>query len=129
MVEESPLGPRLETSTGGRLKLVYGERDRALARLGGHIVVLEGHKMFRTLKVQSWTVPEGLHGMAAFIGTLERRGVQLGLTDRNSGAFYLLDEDSWQVLAPFEGEEILVEGYVAGPHVVKVMHHQVLTGP
>ena len=54
------------------------------------------NRLFGALRVTTWEVPEGLHGMAVWIGRLERRGMQLGLLDHDSGAFYLLDEEAWR---------------------------------
>lgn len=126
LVAHHGLGTTVTTPTGGRLKLVLGESDRALAHLDGHLVMLEGRRAFGSLRVTDWSVPEGTHGMAAWVGRLERRGVQLGLQDRNSGAYYLLDSASWPVLSGAVGQEVLVEGYVDGPHEVKVMFYRVL---
>ncbi|MCB9678440.1 MAG: hypothetical protein H6737_25290 [Alphaproteobacteria bacterium] len=126
LVHGAALGPMLETSTGERYKLVYGEDDRMLAYLDGHMVVMEGRRIGRTLKVGEWSIPAGLHGLNVWYGTLERRGVQLGLQDRNSGAYYFLGPDVTDALAPYVGEDVLVEGYVVGNHLVKVLHHQVL---
>lgn len=123
----TPLGPVLQTSTGKQLRLIHGPDDAALDGLDGYRVLLQGQRVFRTLRVGSWEVPEGLHGMAVWIGRLERRGVQLGLRDHNSGAFYLLDSASWGDLDGAVGEWVAIEGYVDGPHEVVVLHHQVLT--
>lgn len=126
LIHSRPLGAIVQTSTGPELRLVLAERDRALAQLDGHIALLEGRRAFGALRVTRWTVPQGLHGMAAWVGPLDRRGVQLGITDRNSGAYYVLDRDAWPTLSGAVGQEVLVEGYVAGPHEVKVLWYRVL---
>jgi hypothetical protein len=128
LIEGRPLGPVLMTSTGQELRLVLGEQDRSLAELDGHLVMIEGRRALGALQVREWTLPEGVHGMAAWVGRLERRGAQLGLLDRNSGAYYVLDPDAWDALEGAVGAEVLVEGYVDGPHRVKVLWYRVLTG-
>lgn len=126
LIEGRALGPVLQTSTGQTYRLVLGEDDRMLAHLDGHLVLLDGRKAFGALRVGAWTVPEGLHGMGVWLGRLERRGAQLGLQDHNSGAYYLLDGDAWDALAGSAGADVLVEGYVDGPHRVKVLYFRIL---
>lgn len=125
-METTPTGARIVSSTGERMRLVHGPDDAALDALDGYRVVLEGNRLFGALRVTTWEVPEGLHGMAVWIGRLERRGMQLGLLDHDSGAFYLLDEEAWRELDLAVGQLVLVEGYIDGPHRVRVLHHQVL---
>ncbi|MEZ4319008.1 MAG: hypothetical protein R3F61_15950 [Myxococcota bacterium] len=126
MVRSAAVGATLETPTGQRFRLVYGEEDRMLAHLDGHIVTMEGRRVGRNLKVGEWHIPWGLHGMNVWFGQLERKGAQLGLQDQNSGAYYLLARESEEALVPYVGSNVLIEGYVAGSHVVEVLHWQVL---
>lgn len=126
LIESTPLGPRLMTSTGRHFKLVHGPADAALPGLDGYRVLIRGRRVLGTLSVREWEVPEGVSGMPVFIGTLERRGVQLGLTDHNSGAFVLFDSASWEELGEFVGQTLAVEGYVDGPHRVHVLVFEVL---
>lgn len=126
LIQSTPLGPVVQTSTGARLRLVHGPDDAALDGLDGFRVLLEGQRVFRTLRVSDWEIPEGVHGMAVWVGRLERRGVQLGLSDHNSGAYYLLESSSWPDLQDAVGSWVAIEGYVDGPHRVVVLHHQVL---
>lgn len=125
-METGALGSSLNASTGQHWKLVYGPEHRALTFLDGQIVVIEGRRMFKNLSVDKFTIPAGVHGMPVWYGTLEQRGVQLGLTDRNNGGFYILGRESWEGLRDYVGAEVLVEGYVDGPHRIKVLYHQVL---
>jgi hypothetical protein len=53
----------------------------------------------------------------------------LGLQDRNSGAYYLLDPDAALELSPYVGLPVLVEGYVEGAHRVRVLYYRVLGTP
>jgi hypothetical protein len=57
------------------------------------------------------------------------RGVQLGVQDRNSGAYYLVDEAAVQDLEPFIGKPVLLEGYVDGAHRIAVLYYRVLAQP
>jgi len=97
-----------------------------LAHLEGYLVHVDGRRVFRTVRVEDWQVPEGVHGMTAWVGELRTLGVQLGIQDRNSGGFYLLDAEAEARLADDAGKVVLVEGYVIGPHRVKVMYARVL---
>lgn len=126
LVRSGPMGAHLDVSTGQSWRLVLGEEQRALAHMDGQIAVIEGRRMFKNLSVKKFTVPSGKHGMAVWFGKLERRGVQLGLQDRNNGGFYMLSPDVWDDMADYVGGDVLVEGYVDGPHRIRVMYHQPL---
>lgn len=126
LVESTATGPYLNASTGQRWRLVHREEDRALKYLDGQIISVEGRRVFKNLSVKEFHVPAGVHGMTVWFGTLERRGVQLGLQDRNNGGYYLLRPDAPDELLDAIGSMVLVEGYVDGPHRIRVLHHQVL---
>jgi len=64
--------------------------------------------------------------MATWVGTLERKGVQLGLMDRNSGVFYFFEPNSAAPLSEFLGRQVMIEGYVEGPHLVRVLDYRLL---
>lgn len=121
LVERTPTGPMLRASTGRSYRLAGGGEQGLLGRLDGYRLILEGRRVGKVLTVKSWTVPEGLTGMPVWLGRLERKGVQLGLVDHNSGAFYLVHPDNWPDLEGFVGENIVLEGFVDGPHVVRVL--------
>lgn len=126
LVERTPLGPYLQASTGQRWKLVYTDEHRALRHLEGQIVTIEGRRVFKNLTVKDFGIPTGEHGMNVWFGTLERRGVQLGLEDQNNGGYYLLDPGVPDALVDAVGGQVLVEGYVDGPHRIRVLHYRVL---
>jgi hypothetical protein len=50
----------------------------------------------------------------------------IGVQDRNSGAYYLVDPDSAETLKPYVGKTVLLEGYVEGAHRVRVLYFRVL---
>jgi len=92
-----------------------------LAALDGHEITVEGQRVFGALRVSDWQVVGGLHGMPVWVGQVQRMGAQIGVNDRNSGAFYWVDDAAAQTLDDHIGEVVLLEGYVDGPHRVRVM--------
>ena len=114
---------RLKTSEGRAYRLVLPGDAAPVAKLDGFFVEVEGQRMCRTIRVADWEITQGLHGMSVWVGKLEERGIQLGMDDRNSGAFYFLDESATKTLRPYVGRLIVLEGYVVGPHRVKVMYY------
>lgn len=118
----------LNTLDGERYRLALETEDaRPLAHLLNHTTAIDGTRVFRVVHVTDWKVLEGLHGMPAWVGVLqEQGGRRLGIADRNSEAFYVLDEGATDVLRPELGKVVLVEGYVEGPHQVHVVYYRVL---
>jgi hypothetical protein len=118
----------LTTSTDDRYALRVDddqEGGRLLVQLDGHLVALTGKKLGKRVRVDEWSIVTGLHGMNVWIGRLERQGNQLGLLDHNSKAFYVVSRDAREELAPFVGQDVLLEGYVQGAHEVSVLHYEV----
>ena len=120
---------RLYIQDGRELSLVTGPDSSGLMYLDGSMVEVWGRKVVGGVVVNDWKVVSGPHGMATWIGTLELRGIQLGLMDRNSGAFYFFEEYSSAPLSDFVGREVMIEGYVEGPHLVRVLDYRVLEKP
>lgn len=130
LVHATEGGPSLEAMTGPEVRLVLVGADAApVSRLDGHQAEIWGTRIARRVRVTDWKVPEGLHGFQAWVGPLERRGAQLGLTDRNTGAYVLLDDAAQEALGPFVGGVVLVEGYVQGAHRVQVVYYRDLGAP
>jgi hypothetical protein len=117
---------RLYIQDGRELRLVTGPENAALLYVDGSMVEVWGRRFVGGLVVRDWKVISGPHGMATWVGTLERRGVQLGLMDRNSGVFYVFEDTSAATLREFVGRPVMVEGYVEGPHLVRVLDYRVL---
>ncbi len=126
LVEKRPLGTWIKTSEGTDYQLVLGEGASAVSHLEGLIVEVEGRRVFRKVTVEQWRCREGSHGLTAWIGVVEERGVQLGLYDRNSDGWYFFDEDSIDTLRPFAGKPMLIEGYVVGAHEVAAVYYRPL---
>lgn len=115
-------GPTLQTIDGTTLRLVVGPDAAPLGHLDGHTVTVDGQRVFGAVRVTDWRVEEGLHGMPVWVGPVQRMGAQIGIEDRNSGAFYWVDDAAIRTLSAHVGQVVLVEGYVDGPHRVKVLY-------
>jgi len=118
----SPAGPTLNTFDGTTYRLLVGPESAALGHLDGHTVTIDGQRAFGAVRVADWSVDEGLHGMPVWVGPVKIMGAQVGLDDRNSGAFYWVDDQAARTLQAHAGEVVLVEGYVDGPHRVRVLY-------
>jgi hypothetical protein len=120
----------LEDIDGFTYRLILTDADAApLHYLDGHTADVWGTRLFHNVHVTDWKVIEGLHGMPAWVGTLEEKGVQLAILDRNSKAWYVLDRDATESLEPYVGKVVLVEGYVDGAQRVRVVYFRVLAEP
>jgi len=126
IVEPANPGTTLTTSTGMRYRLALGLDASPMKWLDGHMAEVSGPRVGKRIRVKEWKVVEGLHGLPVWVGELEARGVQIGLQDRNSGAYYLVDQEAANTLWPFLGEPVLLEGYVEGAHRVRVVYFRVL---
>ncbi len=124
MVKASGPGTVLVTQDGRDVRLVLGADAAPLANLDGLAVELEGQRGLGAIRVSSWRVVEGPHGMPTWVGALEPQGSQIGIADRNSGAYYLLDPESTELLWEHRGKLVIFEGYVSGPHSVHVLWWQ-----
>lgn len=117
----------MNTLDGERYRLALDTADaRPLAFLDGHTTEIDGTRVFRVVHVTDWKVPEGLHGMPVWVGALQQEGRRIGLYDRNSRAFYVLDDAATSTLQGDVGKVALVEGYVEGPHRVHVVYYRLL---
>jgi len=127
LARPTPAGPTVETREGEVYRLVTSPDSVALAALDGHEVVVEGQRAFGAVRVTDWQVVGGLHGMPVWVGEVRGMGAQIGVDDRNSGAFYWVDDHAAQTLDDHVGEVVLLEGYVDGPHRIRVMYWRPLS--
>ena len=127
LLEPAGAGVRLLEVTGEPWRLVLLGPAEALGELDGLVVEVDGQRLFRTVRVAEWRVREGEHGMPAWVGPVQRMGAQIGIADRNTQQFFWLDENASRVLGEHVGETVLLEGYVDGPHRVRVLHYRVLS--
>jgi hypothetical protein len=126
LVRPTDEGTVLETPTGDQFRVVTAGQAAPLAALDGHTTEVWGTRISRRVHVTDWKVLEGLHGLPAWVGELDQRGIMIGVQDRNSGAYYLVDPDSAETLKPYVGKTVLLEGYVEGAHRVRVLYFRVL---
>ncbi len=123
VLEEGPVGVVVRAMAGKPVPLVLAGAAKPLAQLNGYTVEVWGQRALGAIRVERWSVVEG--SLPAVVGTLERRGVQLGLLDQGSRAFYFV------VGAPdlndHVGQIVLVEGFVDGPHQIVVVSWRSLT--
>jgi hypothetical protein len=118
----------LETLEGERYVLAATGDARPLGYLNGHEAEIRGTRLLGAVRIRSWKVTDGLHGMPTWVGVLQTHGMMLGLQDQNSGAFYLVDPDAARELLPYVGLPVLIEGYVEGAHRVRVIYYRILAG-
>jgi len=120
-------GAELTALDGVTVKLALDQESRMLQYLDGHTVTVDGQRSGRRLRVGSFSVVEGLHGMQVWVGRLEASGGGMGLLDRNSGMFYVVDEEAEEIFRGQAGVPVLVEGFVNGPNQIKVMFYRALS--
>ena len=125
MIGSSPTGVTLEELHGRQVRLVLGPESQPLASLTDHYVEVRGLRALGMFRVQKWWVLEGPHALPVWVGPLEVLGRRVGLRDHSSGAFYFLDEGVKELLDE-GGNWVVVEGYVDGPHEIRVMFHRLL---
>lgn len=99
---------------------------RVLGFLDGETLELTGTRLMGRLRVREWRLIEGVSGIPAYIGTVERYGQQLVLREYNSGARVLLEPGVTAELGPFIGKPVMVEGYIDESSRLAVVHFQVL---
>ena len=86
LVSHEALSTHLTTMEGERYRLVLGPETSVVRYLDGIVVDVWGPKLGNNVRVRDWKAHQGGHGMAAWVGKLEYAGIQIGLTDRNSGS-------------------------------------------
>jgi hypothetical protein len=126
LLREDGASTTLYISDGRKLRLVVGPESQPVNYLEGSTVEVWGAGVLGRVVVKDWNVLQGPHGMPVWIGLLERKGVQLGLMDRNSDVFYFMDSTQEQGLHEAVSKTVMVEGYVDGPHRVRVLDYRVL---
>jgi hypothetical protein len=118
----------MDTPSNGQYRLALPEDAVPLRYLDGHEAEIWGSRVGRRVRVTDWKLGEGLHGMPSFVGVIEVQGAQIGILDRNSKAYYVFDQAAVPVLRPLTGKTVMVEGYVEGAHLVRVLFYRIL-GP
>jgi hypothetical protein len=119
-VAPSDGGTTLTTMEGDAYSLVLSRESEPLAYLDGHMAEVDGARVGRRVQVTDWKVVDGLHGMTVWVGPVVRVGGSVGIDDRNSGGLYRVDVEAAAKLQDHLGEMVLLEGWVDGPHEVRV---------
>ena len=99
---------------------------RALESLLGCRVAIEGQGFGRKLRVSKWTVKDSGYGSQPHVGVLTRVGGAWRMNDRNSGALIELLAESLGPLEKHEGDLVLIDGLVIGPHLIQVVSYRIL---
>ena len=116
----------LVEESGRRWKLsVHGEA-RAIEQLLGCRVRLEGPAHGRRVKVKDWTVIDSGYGSTPYLGRLERRGANWIMSDRTTGSVLQFEVESMGKLVLHEGDLVLIDGVVLGPHLLRVVSFRIL---
>jgi len=126
IVEAGDAGASIHTPEGRRYRLLLTEESAPLRSVDGHSVELWGQRALGAIRVADYKVGEGPHALQVWVGPLRQMGAQLGVEDRNTGAFYWLDQATQNALYDEAGGVVLVEGFVDGPHTLRVLHYRML---
>ncbi|MEY3212923.1 MAG: hypothetical protein RIT28_3404 [Pseudomonadota bacterium] len=126
----------LLTDEQGRMALIEPEgkstrvhltpTSAALTALEECTVAVTGPKVGRGVWARDWEVLTAADGSAPFVGRLELRGSNVILHDRQTGSMLMLSPESAAPLAPFDGDVVMVIGFVEGPNQVRVMGWRLL---
>ncbi len=117
-------------STNGKSRpLELNGPSAALARLDGYTVELEGVTHKGAIRVTSWRVLEGLHGMSVWVGSVARTEHGIALDDAENHVRLTLKGDGADVLWDEIGRAVLIEGFIDGTLQVQVVDSIPLDGP
>ena len=100
---------------------VYG-----LTKLDGHLLEIHGTRSGTVIRVEKYTVLEGTHGLAHWVGVITRRQGQWGLIDVEGSQFRPLVGNDLSALYQRNGALVLVEGYIERAGEVRVMYYRIL---
>ena len=116
----------LVEESGAKWKLNLSGEARALENLLGCTVSVKGTSVARKLQVHEWSVEDSGYGSQPHVGQLKRVGGSWRMADRNTGALLELLGESLGGLAHHEGDLVLVDGLVVGPHLIQVVSYRIL---
>ena len=111
---------------GTKWNLSLSGEARAVENLLGCRVTLKGTAVGRKLQVVDWVVEDSGYGSQPHVGQLNRLGGAWRMNDRNSGALIELLAESLGGLSAHDGDLVLIDGLVVGPHLVQVVSYRVL---
>jgi len=116
----------LRSLDGDARPLVLNGDAVALSSLDDCLVEIWGKQGFRGVRVDKYRVLEGTHGLTVWVGRLETRGGELGLIDREGSLFRRLNEEGKLALKVHKGRLVMIEGYVGGAELVRVVYYRLL---
>jgi len=112
------------TGRSTRLRLV-GDAGALKEALGCRVEV-SGPTWGRTMSVQRWRIVDSGYGSEPFVGELFFTGSAWRIRDRTTGTWVELVVESMGRLREHEGDLVLVDGFVLGPSLVKVVSFRIL---
>lgn len=116
----------LTASSGSSRRLVAAPGDALMPYLDGLTVEVEGRSAPKSIRVDQWRVSRGRNGLSAWVGTLEAVQDGVVLRERGSGLPLRIDDDTADLLRPWLGRPVMIEGAVDGAFGVKVMFYRPL---
>ncbi len=116
----------LESMDGRTLRLAAAEGNDPVLFLEGCEVEVSGARIGRRLVVASWTIVSSEAGGQPFVGVLHRHGGNWLLDDRTTGSTLVLDPDTMNGLEEHDGHWVMVDGFVAGAHQVRIVRWRAL---
>jgi hypothetical protein len=116
----------LVEESGAKWKLSLTGDARAIDNLLGCRVTLKGTTVARKIQVHEWSVEDSGYGSQPHVGQLKRVGGAWRMLDRNSGALLELLGESLGGLVGHDGDLVLVDGLVVGPHLIQVVSYRIL---
>lgn len=116
----------LVESTGRTSRLKLTGDAVALNEALGCRVEVSGSPLGRRFIVNRWKITDSGYGSEPFVGELLFTGSAWRIRDRNSQTLVELVVESMGKLREHEGDLVLVDGFVLGPNLVKVVSFRVL---
>lgn len=116
----------LESVQRERWALKAEDDVQGLSRLDGHLLEVVGRRTGRTIRVSQYTVLEGTHGLAHWVGTIVRNRGNLGLLDVEGSQFRPIVGDQLSALYENIGSLVILEGYIERAGEVRVVYYRIL---
>ena len=116
----------LVENTGRSTRLRLTGEAAALREALGCRVEISGPAWGRSMTVNQWKIVDSGYGSEPFVGELFFSGSAWRVRDRNTGTWVELVVESMGRLREHEGDLVLVDGFVLGPNLVKVVSFRIL---
>ena len=116
----------LVENTGRTSRLKLAGDAVALSQALGCRVEVSGSTFGRQFIVNRWKITDSGYGSEPFVGELLFTGSAWRIRDRNSQTLVELLVESMGTLRQHEGDLVLVDGFVLGPNLVKVVSFRIL---